>query len=370
MSEYQYYEFVAVDRSLTPEELRQLREVSTRADIGPRSFRNEYNYGSLRADPAQLLAKYFDGFLYYANWGSPRLMFRLPADRCDLRSLKTYLPGGLCKATKRGKFIILEFSNEFEEPDECWHEPSLLGSLISLRNDIACGDMSLPYLGWLINAQNELIGDAKKEPPVPAGLAKPGPALQAAIEFLGVDGHLLCVAAKQSPAAPARAKARDLWAWVQKQPVKTKDAWLRQLVDDPTFQLGTEIRRLHAAQTGTPTSSTRRSAGQLRQAAEDYQLAQERAELRAEQKRIAAREAEHERHLRRLQRSGKRAWDQVDDFVADKAYEEAASRIAELRAGAEMVGRLAAFETRFADFENRYKTRRALLRAVKRELES
>lgn len=45
MSEYQLYEFVAVDRPLTSAQRRQLRDISSRAEITASSFRNEYNYG-------------------------------------------------------------------------------------------------------------------------------------------------------------------------------------------------------------------------------------------------------------------------------------------------------------------------------------
>lgn len=44
MSEYQYYEFLAIDRPLTPEEMAKLRALSTRATITPLSFTNEYNW--------------------------------------------------------------------------------------------------------------------------------------------------------------------------------------------------------------------------------------------------------------------------------------------------------------------------------------
>ena len=44
MSEYQYYEFIAVDRPLTPKQMAELRAVSTRAEITPTRFQNEYNW--------------------------------------------------------------------------------------------------------------------------------------------------------------------------------------------------------------------------------------------------------------------------------------------------------------------------------------
>ena len=42
MSEYQYYEFVAIDRALTNAEQSKLRAVSTRGRITASSFVNHY----------------------------------------------------------------------------------------------------------------------------------------------------------------------------------------------------------------------------------------------------------------------------------------------------------------------------------------
>ena len=53
MSEYQYYEFLAVDRPLSEQEIRELREVSRRAEITPARFVNEYHFGNLRGGQAQ-----------------------------------------------------------------------------------------------------------------------------------------------------------------------------------------------------------------------------------------------------------------------------------------------------------------------------
>jgi hypothetical protein len=58
MSEYQYYEFQAVDRPLGEREMRALRRLSTRATITPTSFVNTYNFGDFRGNPSLLMAKY------------------------------------------------------------------------------------------------------------------------------------------------------------------------------------------------------------------------------------------------------------------------------------------------------------------------
>jgi len=53
MSEYQYYEFLSIDRPLKEDEMAELRALSTRATITPVSFTNEYNWGdSLHKPPA------------------------------------------------------------------------------------------------------------------------------------------------------------------------------------------------------------------------------------------------------------------------------------------------------------------------------
>jgi len=43
VSEYQSYEFVALDRPLTVAEMAELRSISTRAQITPTRFFNEYH---------------------------------------------------------------------------------------------------------------------------------------------------------------------------------------------------------------------------------------------------------------------------------------------------------------------------------------
>ncbi len=48
MSEYQYYEFLAIERELTSKEMSALRKISSRAEITPVSLTNVYNSGKRR----------------------------------------------------------------------------------------------------------------------------------------------------------------------------------------------------------------------------------------------------------------------------------------------------------------------------------
>jgi hypothetical protein len=55
VSEYQYYEFQAVDRPLTKAEMAELRDLSTRATITPTRFVNVYNFGDFRGNPLEVM---------------------------------------------------------------------------------------------------------------------------------------------------------------------------------------------------------------------------------------------------------------------------------------------------------------------------
>ena len=67
MSEYQYYEFQAIDRPLTEEQMEELRSYSTRATITRTSFVNDYSWGSFKGDADVWMEKYFDAFLLIAT---------------------------------------------------------------------------------------------------------------------------------------------------------------------------------------------------------------------------------------------------------------------------------------------------------------
>lgn len=55
MSEYQYYEFQAVDRPLDRAAQDALRSISSRARISATSFVNQYEWGDFKGDPRKLV---------------------------------------------------------------------------------------------------------------------------------------------------------------------------------------------------------------------------------------------------------------------------------------------------------------------------
>jgi hypothetical protein len=60
MSEYQYYEFLAVDKSLTASEINAVRKFSSRAQISATHLQNHYEWGDFRGDVEEFLTDWYD----------------------------------------------------------------------------------------------------------------------------------------------------------------------------------------------------------------------------------------------------------------------------------------------------------------------
>ena len=270
MSEYQCYEFLALDRRLTAAEMEELRSISTRAEITPTRFWNEYHWGDLKADPAELLTRYFDMHVYFANWGTRRLMFRLPVGAVDVDALRDYLPGEPATLTTTGEFAVLDLCSEVEEPeDEWWEAGHLAASLTPLRAELLRGDLRGAYLAWLLAVQDGEVDEDACEPPVPRGLGELSAPLVALVDFLRIDQDLLAVAAESSGVDEGDAGRFD--EWVRQLPAGEQQRWLLRAADDPDLALGSvllgEFRRAHPAM----AEGQRRTVAQLLAGAEEAQ---------------------------------------------------------------------------------------------------
>src|ERR1051325_8499753 len=115
MSEYQYYEFQTLDRLLTEVEQAEVEKLSSHIDVTASRAVVSYSYSSFRHDPKQVLSRYFDAFLYMANWGTRRLMFRFPVGLVDLATVEPYCCEDRIDFTKLGAYQILEIQLDEEE---------------------------------------------------------------------------------------------------------------------------------------------------------------------------------------------------------------------------------------------------------------
>jgi hypothetical protein len=277
MSEYQYYEFAAIERPLTQVQMARLRAVSSRAEITPAGFVNHYEWGDLKADPADWMARYFDAFVYTANWGTCWLSLRLPVDALARSRLKPFAAGSALSFRATKKHWILDWAlDQGQDLDRCGLDDGSrwMGRLAPLRDELLRGDLGALYLGWLAAAGRGELDDADLEPEVPPGLATLSRAQRALVEFLEIDTDLLAAAAGASSArsrrrAPPTGKGLDAWleSWSRDEMV----AVLESIARGDAQAAEREVRARHVAWTKSRQATVRasvasRTFGQLTRA--------------------------------------------------------------------------------------------------------
>jgi hypothetical protein len=345
MSEYQYYEFVAIDQPLSVDEQADLRAISTRALITPTSFVNHYEWGDLKADPRRLVERYFDAFLYLANWGTRRLMFRLPVEMFGspaTASLDRYLVGGYSTAWRTGGHAVIDLStgDDYGAYDDDWLDGSgLLASIVPVRAELLAGDLRLLYLAWLLAVQNGEVDEDAVEPPVPPGLGQLTAALSAAARFLRIDPDLVAVAAERSAPLNADGTLMELPGWLAQLPPESKEALLMRVARGDGAKVRAELlagcrRAAGSVETGDESGrSAEELLAQARRRRDDRQrVAREHAQRRAEERRRAAERA-REDHLSELAGRQDQAWREVNELVERRTaadYDTAAGLLYEL----------------------------------------
>ena len=365
MSEYQYYEFQAVDRPLTLEEQEEVASLSSRVEPHPWRASFVYHYSGFPADEKMVLARYFDAMLYAANWGSRQLMFRFPKGLVDPGRMRPYEmetidePYGTVELKMMGAYRILNIY--IHEPEAAgWlelEEGNLLGTLIQLRQDILDGDYRVLYLAWLKGMTLEDMGHLETEPPVPPGLGTLTPALLAFMAFVRLDADLVAVAG-QASAAPRPFSETDLTQKIAQLAPERKDAFLLRLAHGEPLLSVALRRELGLSQARAQRDERpRRTVGELLSAAEAHK-ARRRAREEAEAR------ARYRAELERLSTREEQAWREVHALIEEghaSAYNAALRLLVKLHDLAEMEKREEAFAERLTQIAQKYPRRRAML---------
>ena len=239
MSEYQYYEFRALDTPLTKQQINELRSFSTRAEITPYSFTNTYNYGSFKGNPKIFLEKYFDTFLHVNNWGTHEFTLRLPIKGISKEILSAYCQKDCFSYTSTENHFILNFKSQVESEDDwSWEEGDAelwLSSLLPIRANLISGDYRSLYLGWLSCVQSNKLEEKNIEPLIPAGLNEMTPELKNLVDFLRIDNSLLEIAAKNSATLKDKKEQKEeIRDWIQSLSHSDRDNLLVEFVQDNT----------------------------------------------------------------------------------------------------------------------------------------
>jgi len=366
MSEYQYYEFQTLDRLLTEAEQAEVEKLSSHIDVTASRAVVSYSYSNFRHDPKQVLSRYFDACLYLANWGTRRLMFRFPVGLVDLAAVEPYCREDQIGFTKLGAHQILEIQLDEEEGLGWVEGGGVLSGLIQLRSDILDGDYRSLCLAWLkamsLDDPEEIA--TEPEPPVPAGLQKPTPALQHLAQFFDIDPHLIESAASASPAKAEAVSDQALRQAITHLSREESDEFLFRLAKGEAG-LGLALKhklRLTLKTSSAPEASRRRSVRQLLKTAR---------QLKEQEQQRQAEEAEKLRieELKKLSRREAQAWQEVEALIQRsqaKAYDEAVGQLVKLRALAEFQNTQPDFKQRVSQLRDRYRSRHSLIQRLER----
>ena len=359
MSEYQYYEFLALDRPLTGKQRAELRSISTRAEITATRFVNEYQWGDLKGDPREMLERYFDAYLYLANWGTRQLMFRLPRGVLDPKTAGQYCDTGTASLTETDGHLILSLYIDQEEADDYWDEPGgQLAAMVQARSELVSGDLRLLYLAWLLALQSDEVDDEDTEPPVPAGLGDLSAGLRAVVDFFEIDEDLIAVAAALSPSIE---EASGLEEWIASLSAQEKDGLLARVASGESAQVQALLLRRFRAAGGTAPAAPGRTAAELWEAAADRKEARAKAaeqrRRKAEARKAATEAAAYAKRLDQLAPRTEEAWKEAAELIETRKpreYDLAVSLLRDLQALAEREKGSAAFRKRFRELRARH----------------
>jgi hypothetical protein len=376
MSEYQYYEFQAIDHPLAEADVRALRALSTRARITATSFINSYEWGNFKGDPATLMKRWFDLHLYLANWGTHRLMIRLPRRLLDRQRLDRFLRKVECVELKdSGENLIVDILRQEIEPEEEWDDGSgWLGALAPLRADLLAGDLRAFYLLWLTAVEADALKPDETEP-LP-GIGPMTGALDAFVRFFGINADLVAAAAER-PADPmlkhplSSSAARRI---VAELPEHEKIDILTRLLEGDAhvaYALRALVRdRLSSKADAMPVAT--RTVGELRTRADAIRRAREDAKAKkaeAERKRKAE-EAERSRRARinAIAQRGEEVWREIEAEIMQRnavSYDRAVGLLVDLRAIADERGTVEDFTRRLREIRERHARKAHLIKRLK-----
>ncbi|TRU08369.1 MAG: hypothetical protein EWV60_13360 [Microcystis sp. Msp_OC_L_20101000_S702] len=365
MSEYQYYEFQAIDRPLTQEERAAICELSSRVKPTATTASFTYSYGNFRGDPKQVLARYFDIMYYITNWGTQQLMFRFPTSLINRETIELYCIDNYISLSFAGDWAILDWEFSQEEGFNDWIEgEGILSELIGLRQEILQQDYRGLYLAWLkaIDLSEGYIDIDKTqlEPPLPPGLGQLSAAQKAFTEIFELDEHLLNVACASSGKLTTISEQTWQQAISQLSASERQDFLLRLAKGEHNLSAKLKQKLSQLIPTSPASNQPRRTIQELLEAAaEEGKKAEKRRQQEAEAKRIE--------ELQTLAKREAQVWQQVESLIQkaqSKSYDEAVKLLVKLRDLAEYQNRLPVFQERLNRIYEQYSNRSGLKRRL------
>ena len=374
MSEYQYYEFAAIDGPISDEGLRYARGCSSRANVSRVRWQNTYTFGDFHGNVDTLL-KYYDAHFYIANWGTVRLGLAFPKGAIAREAIQPYLRG---RERYEHTLTVKEIGNRCivwwernEEGGWAWTEgEGLIDQLIGVREELMRGDYRALFLGWLADFDPDEWRDpqdgAVVMPPIPAGLDQLSAALATLIKHFPVDRDALAVAAELSQASSL--DRIPIAAVLERLSVSEMRALLARVAEGGGSGVMTELNRLTYPRVQIAVGQTMRCTDFAAKTIETREIRRKKEAEAAAGKR--KREAElRKQHLASIMQRADTVWSALDPLMDQKiasAYDQASAQLQELRDAYAQAGDIGTFQQKLTGFRLRYSNRPAMLRRIEK----
>ena len=374
MSEYQYYEWQRLESPLTIAEQNAVDALSSHIEVSGMQASVSYNWGDFKHDPIRVLAKYFDAYLYFANWGSYELAFSFPKGLIDAAALEIYFDEEHINIREiEGKLVLKFEKNDEDGYGGDYEEQNHLSTLARLRDDIIQGDHRMLYIAWL-NAMTEQADWYEEddpdnfyndpEPPVPVGLNELSLPLRTFMDAFEIDPFLVAAAAERSPRlVPLKKTAFD--SAISKLSRQEANEFLLKIANAESGAVAALGQKLRSFDEPTAKAQSEpRTIGELLQRAEELE----------EIERKRAVEERHKNHIARMKKLEKeepQLWLDVERILAGgtkaSLYDEATAILGRLHELAEYKGEESRFKMQIRRFAKPYKRRRALIERWERK---
>lgn len=342
MSEFQYYEFYSIDKDLTEQEIEEVDSLSSRFSPTSRRAIFTYSYSDFKHDEETVLLKYFDFFLYLSNWGTKRIMYKIPIELVDYEEIKQYKcnydnyyadNGILIK--KKSKFAIIDI-NLSEEGGDMWieEESQISPNLIGLRQDILNGDYRSLFIMWLhikhLEFESEQI-DLQEEIPlklIPDNLSQLNSGLRTLTDLYGMNIDWISGASKYSKLS--RSKESGYESKLIQLPETKKEEYLKRILkgeQNLRIKLIKEIDKLFGKENDREMVDGKITLEELLKSSESAKKRKEKLEKERAEKRRVEKIKETEKNRGSIEK-------EIDYHIergTGKSYDEAMKRILELQ---------------------------------------
>jgi hypothetical protein len=324
MSEFQMYQFRAIDRPLNENEKAEVGSWSSRTAPSNYAANFVYSYGDFPRNDEKTVENYFDLLLYVANWGTRQLIFRFPLNSIDAKAIKQYsYEDEWCeiRLKKCPNCYLLNLRFSEDEGGGYWIEENDFSAdrFIELRQAIMDGDYRALYLLWVSFKQNqdeeysdedEDDWDGEEEmprhlPEVPANLGKFSPSLTAFADFFNLSQDL--ITALQGLSVTSETQAINYSDLLDKlsEPEKT-DFLKRFLAEEP------QLLRALKKRLGSFVDTIKTKGLQSPDIQEINRLEKIAQQTRQQKEKKAQQEA-HTKKMQELMPKKEKMWQQVED---------------------------------------------------------